>query len=597
MTLIKVIKNLKLKTKLILLYVFTILLPMVILSQAIINNSGNKIVNQTTQITQIDVKQLKRNISDLLNGYISISNQICYYDDILKTYLDVSKTYTVLDSLDAYNSYLKTISYYGVNGITGSVFLKVYFLNETLTQDINTFIFADDEIQKSTPYQKAIVADGNVAWGYIKASKRIYASRVLKDNTLKTIGVVSIEIPEERIYSLIQETSSLDKLIMICNDDGEVLTSNDTSLTGGVGSIGDKAFFLQAFKNDSVIFDYKDGGNYKVISETLKAGHQFPDWRIIALIPLDSLLSGAYKIRNTSLLICIAILSISGILFILSLNWIINRIKQLVDNMKMIKEGVFSTISDSGPHDEIGVLIDNFNKMAKSLNTLIHENYEVNLQVKDIALKKREAEIHALQSQINPHFLFNTLESIRMKLNNGVDLSEASAMIFNLAKILRMSLNWQGDISDLAKEISFTKYYLEINKGRYRDKFDYSINVPDNLLDCKVPKLIMQPIVENSIKYGLERKSRFGIISILIWEDEGRLIIEITDNGAGMDEETLSKLMREMQTPDEINGERSIGIKNVNNRIMLHYGSDYGLKIESIKDEGTKVTLTMPVEK
>jgi two-component system sensor histidine kinase YesM len=273
---------------------------------------------------------------------------------------------------------------------------------------------------------------------------------------------------------------------------------------------------------------------------------------------------------------------------------ITNRIKRLEQKMKKVKDGQFETMKSVGANDEIGGMIDNFNLMVTSLKQLIYENYEVKIQMTDIALKKREAELYALQSQINPHFLFNTLESIRMKIYNGDDIQEASSMIFNLSKILRISLNWQGEIISLSREIEFTKYYLQINKGRYKDKLEYVVSIPDELSKYKILKLIVQPIVENALKHGIEQKSKNGIIRINAYESEDKLIIEISDNGAGMDSAKLEQIQHEISTTETLKSEGSIGIKNVNDRMVLYYGKEFGLKINSVKDEGTQVKLHLP---
>jgi two-component system sensor histidine kinase YesM len=588
------LKNLKLKTKFLFLYLLTILLPLFIVSQTVIYISGNKIVDQATLITQENAKQLNRNITNLLRNYIDMSNRMCYYDNALKSYLSTSRKYNdVIENIDAYDAYLKMISYYGINGSNASAFLKVYFLNTTLIQDMNTFVFADEEVRKLPPYETAAEAKGALAWGYLRDSGRIYASRLFKDELLQPIGVVSIEIPEDKIYSLLQESNFREKQVIVCDNNGQVLSSNDRSLVGC--SISGKEYFVQAIGKDGGIFDNREDGNYKVISESLNNGNQLPDWRIILRIPVDSLLTDANNVRNSVFLICILSLVASCILYILSLDRITNRLERVVRRMKNVKEGIFATIEDTGPNDEIGIMAGNFNSMVKSLERLIHENYEVNLQVKDMTIKKHEAELYALQSQINPHFLFNTLESVRMKLCSGGCSEEAAAMIFSLSKMLRMSLNWQGEIIPLEKELEFARYYLEINKGRYKDKMDYTLSIPQELLACKILKLTIQPIVENSIKHGLEKKSRFGTVSINAREEEGKLVIDIEDNGAGMDKDTLERLREEISSANEIKGGGSIGIKNVNDRLKLHYGKEYGLSIQSVENGGTVVTLRMPV--
>jgi Predicted signal transduction protein with a C-terminal ATPase domain len=251
--------------------------------------------------------------------------------------------------------------------------------------------------------------------------------------------------------------------------------------------------------------------------------------------------------------------------------------------MKGVKEGKFLTIKNNDVNDEIGEMTINFNFMVEGLKQLIHENYEVNLKMKDTEIKKKEAELYALQSQVNPHFLFNTLESIRMGLQNKED-AETAGVIFHLSKIFRKSLNWQGDIITLSEEIEFVRNYLEIQKYRFKNKINYEIDIPESFLSYTIPKLIIQPIVENAIKHGIERKWGNGNVGISAAIQDSRLSISVKDDGVGINEEALTKIRNELYENSEMKKTGSIGLRNVNNRIILHCGTDFGLKIFSEKN-------------
>lgn len=589
-----VIRNIKLKGKLIILYLVTIFIPLVIVMEIIVNISSIKVINQTTKITQESSKQISRNIQDLMKQYANISDSICYFNPLLKKMLSPNTKYNdVIASIDAYRDYLQNFSMLDFGTNNQHVILKIYFLNETLLQDRNTFFYVDDDVKQMIEYKKAVDADGALTWGFDKKTGKVFLSRIMKDDDLSNIGVVSIEIPESKFYSLLNETSSSEKLIMIADNEGTIVSSNNRSLLGN--TLQDKSFFYQYENKRNAIFDFKEDGSYKVIMDTFSENDSIPQWKVVTMIPLDRLLNEGNKIKFTGFLICMACLMFSCIVFITVLDRITDRIKKLVSKMQGVKEGQFSTIEEIPNSDEIGIMAHNYNLMVEGLQRLIHENYESNIQMQEIMIKKREAELYALQSQIKPHFLFNTLESIRMKLHNGSDSAEISSMVLNLSIILRKSLDWKGDIILLSEELELLRCYLQIQKSRYKDKLDFTLAISPEISDLKIPKLILQPLVENAVKHGIERKIQQGMIGINGHISEEKLVLVVEDDGVGMDGETLTKIINELKEPGFLKKTGSLGFKNINDRIKLYYGNAYGIQIESTLSKGTKVTVTLPV--
>jgi two-component system, sensor histidine kinase YesM len=282
-------------------------------------------------------------------------------------------------------------------------------------------------------------------------------------------------------------------------------------------------------------------------------------------------------------------------IFIISLNRITARIKALVKKMQSSRNGEFSIIEDAGATDEIGVLTKSFNRMIENLQKSIIENYEVNLTLKDITIKKREAELYALQSQINPHFLFNTLESIRMGLHNKGD-QETSSVVLSFSKLFRHLLNWEGELVALEEEIELVERYLNIQQYRFQDRITYQIEFPPDLKKTLIPKLTIQPLVENAVKHGIESIAGTGFISIkVVHSASDTMQIVVEDNGMGIPPVKLVAIQRELAS-EEMKKSGSIGLKNVHDRIVLHYGAGYGIAIEGNEPTGTRVTVRLPVQ-
>lgn len=238
--------------------------------------------------------------------------------------------------------------------------------------------------------------------------------------------------------------------------------------------------------------------------------------------------------------------------------------------------------------DEIGNLAGEFSQMAVKIDELINEVYKEKLIKMDMIVKQREAELNALQSQINPHFLFNTLDSIRM--HSMVDEKEkVSTMLTSLSKLFRYSINRGDEIVTIASELANVRDYIEIHKIRYGDLIAYRVDMPEPLLNCRVPKLILQPVIENAFIHGLKNKR--GALSLEVKgeaDENGNVSIIVCDDGCGIDEAKLEEINNSFLSA--VGGQtKSVGIRNVNERVKLYFGKQFGLFIESKKDAGTKV--------
>ncbi|HOM44047.1 MAG TPA: sensor histidine kinase, partial [Bacillota bacterium] len=263
--------------------------------------------------------------------------------------------------------------------------------------------------------------------------------------------------------------------------------------------------------------------------------------------------------------------------------------------MKKVERGNKHEDIELDRSDELGYLSESFNRMSKKIDYLVNRIYK-----EEIALK--EAEIKALQAQINPHFLFNTLENINwMAQLNGVP--EISETVSALAKLIDGSIGRGDRTISLREELEYIDNYMTVLKNRYEDRLEVIKILDEGLMDKKIPRLLIQPLVENAVKHGIGKSRRKGVIRLEAFREEGHIVFEVEDNGMGMTAEELEALNKRLQEDELIlegNGtapaRKSIGLENVNRRIKLLYGSSYGVKIESSYDEYTKVTVRIPDE-
>ncbi len=264
-------------------------------------------------------------------------------------------------------------------------------------------------------------------------------------------------------------------------------------------------------------------------------------------------------------------------------------IKKMEEIVKQYSKGNFDVKIHLSGKDEIAELGNVLNIMATQIRGLI----------KSITEKERQSkylELQTLMYQINPHFLYNTLDSINMLARKNNDL-QVAAMVTNLSRLFRLSLNHGMNIISIKEEIAHIIYYLKIQKFRFEEQLDWKVEVADEILECRIMAFIMQPIVENAIYHGIKSKNEHGFIMIKCAMKSGVLEIIIKDTGKGMDADTLEQLNRKMNDKICDRKERSgYGIWNVNQRIKIFYGERYGIKIESVLGYGTKVLITIPAE-
>ncbi|MGG1554897.1 sensor histidine kinase [Paenibacillus ferrarius] len=272
------------------------------------------------------------------------------------------------------------------------------------------------------------------------------------------------------------------------------------------------------------------------------------------------------------------------IAFIILMLRVTSPFKQLAKSMNKVGKGEFNTSVQIKGEDEMAMLGSNFNKMVHHLQNLINDLY-------DEQRRKQKAQFQALQAQINPHFLLNTLNSIKwMALLSGAE--HVSEMITKLGKLLNFTMRNEQEFVTLREELDYLQVYLSLQEIRYHDQITFSSTIPEPLLDCEMLKFTLQPAVENSILHG----NRFPLHIELIAEEQGdQLLISLQDNGVGMSEEKIQEVEATLHQPHaKFSG---IGIRNVNERIKLHYGSQYGMQISSKPDEGVHLQLMLPMKR
>ena len=330
---------------------------------------------------------------------------------------------------------------------------------------------------------------------------------------------------------------------------------------------------------DTVLTGTGNDGKLYSISRSEKTG-----WTVVDCTNVKELLSKSRQAQSVYVLTAIILVIVALLFSRFMARSITLPIQKLRDSMKKVQEGDFSVsdvVVDS--KNEIGSLTKSFDVMTHR----IHELMEQNVHEQE---EKRKSELKALQSQINPHFLYNTLDSI-IWMAEGKKNEEVVLMTASLARLLRQSISNEDEVVPIANEVEYARGYLTIQKMRYKDKLEFQIEVDSSILYIPLIKLVLQPIIENAIYHGLKYKESKGLLIVKGFMKDGNAVLQVIDDGVGMDADTLAHIYDRHKVNYHSNG---VGVYNVQKRLKLYYGDDYGITYESQKGNGTTATITIP---
>ncbi len=430
--------------------------------------------------------------------------------------------------------------------------------------------YKDDIIVSPSHVQNLV--DNEYKW-VISISKAI-----IDQKTGSVTGVMVIDLNYKYIENIC-ENAQLGKngyIYLIDNDKNIIYHPQQQLVYSGVKT----ELIDQMLKLDSTQTYLSDGSKDKIY---MKNYSSLTGWSAVGVVNTSELIKNKSSIINFYVfLAAIAILFASLIAIIIS-KAITRPVKMLENTMHKVEDGDFSIQSDIKLNNEIGHLSKTFNVMISKIKLLM-------ATAVSIEEEKRKNEIKALQAQINPHFLYNTLDTI-IWMSAGGKNEEVVEVTSALARLFRTSISEGDNLVPLGVEIENIRSYLTIQKMRYKDKLSYQVEIPDVLLSLKTPKLILQPIVENAVYHGIKMSPTGGEIRISASATETELTITVEDDGVGMSEEQIAKIFI---ADKHDHAGMGIGVINVNNRIKLCFGEDYGLSYHSKEGKGTRVDILIP---
>lgn len=574
-TLFDSLKNLKVKNQLIGMYIVVVIIPVLILGSFLTKRMCAMVMDRAINEASINTERIKERINETIKIASNVADRI-YVDDKVREIL-TTKYESCGEVVAAYNKET-TIqeclkNYSEIQGI------KIYANNETLLSSAN-FTYVTDEIKKESWYQNAALREDYLEWEYKydEVMKKNYLAliRPIHDKTNDLIGVLVININPERLQNIIKD-EPYDTLIAV---------NQEVIETKGDRKLLEKQLELLRQKQlqDNENCKIKEGTNYIILNAFSPMKTKQTSLEICMNMSIKSITSTTLAIIGSSLIIMIICIVVSGILIALFSKSFSERIILVKKEMHKVVMGDFNIRESIEGHDEIG-------ELYTDIYATVQEIYRAKVQKEELKRRQKEVEFEMLARQINPHFLYNTLETIRMKAycNGQVELARVVKL---LSKLMRRNLEVTERAVILQNEVDMMTDYLEIQKFRFGSRISYKIQADEDVMQLKILPLIIQPLVENAFVHGLEAKIGEGEIICTIKADE-ELIITVEDNGLGIEETRLKDLQMQLEEGSQrLKG--SFGLYNINQRIKLYYGKAYGIHIMSTFKQGTKVTLNLP---
>ena len=586
--LLKFYKNLSIRNKLALTLFAQILIPLVLIGYLSYKNSESIIKENSTNYSRDILNMIRLRLDDYLENLTKISQDLLYEDkiyDTLKRSSDSEDPLRQFEYESTVNSHLKMVVISRPEIRSLCIFAndgRAYYQDDNtkeagLRQDIPyPDMLERARLMKGKPYVHTVSENKKV--------KAIYLVRQINDrDDFKELGLLVMKIKTELLGEVYQGlTGNLQNIVILSPDMDLIAGRNSDDPTVYSGLLSDKI-------NGDAGERVDEGAGLFVSYITLKS----TGWKVAAYVALDELYKDANTLRRNIIMLCFIVILVLTVLTMFIAFDIVKPINQLVKGMKKVQAGESNVRVEVDRGDELGFLNKAFNEMSGEINHLVNWVYREQLT-------RKEAELKALQSQINPHFLFNTLEAINWlaQLNH---VPEIRNTVSDLSDLMEGSIGRDDRLITLKEEITYADKYISLQKRRFGDRLELIKNVQPEVEGIKIPRLLIQPLIENAVYHGIERIRGKGVITLNAVKRGNCVSIEVVDNGAGMEREELeqlnSRLSMDSGTYFKNLGDkksRSIGIENVNRRIKLFYGESYGLKIDSEAGKFTKAAVSIP---
>ena len=570
MRIVKWFKDLKFQGKLVIGYLVLALIPMLCVTWYTYFNIRSMLLEQSYDNVNNEVEKMQQNFSMLLEPCLTTSD-ILYIDASLSGYL--SQDY----SSDSYEE----MFYYIDQRITGICLInpsisriRFYSSNQTLPSD-NYYFFREDalseqERERTRKAQGTVVLNGTELQD---GKMHLCLDRLMNVYPQgKTESILSLEIEQDLMSDFVTVQDETEA-VYLTDSDGMILAASSPEKIGK-----NIAQWMPDWRTeDKIQTEFKEGGTDKIGISVASAYDSY----IVMVSDKEATLKNMKSVSGQMMALIFLSAAVVMASIVLYSRWLSHKVSKVMYAARKLGDGEFDYILEDMGKDEIGQIGDAFNLLNQRIQWLIRENYEKKI-------KLQSEELNLMQEQINPHFLYNALAAISaLALREGQ--GQTVKCVKYLADFYRISLNKGKQVLSIREELELLKNYLNIQKVRFGESIQVEYEVKKELLTLKTIKLLLQPLVENSIHHGRRSEEEILMIRVSIFLEGDRVCFSVEDNGNGIKQEKLEKLRGQLEQFEE-----GYGLKNVHNRVRFTYGEGYGVKIDSVSGVGTRVRVYIP---
>lgn len=594
--------SLSLQQKLIALYILIIIIPIIIFTSIYFRNVYDSAINdiriKNENALEIEQIHIKNNIETMRRTAQMVVSDMEFLD-----FVKNRNEANVNQLIDFKMNELSNVTRLQVNN-PAIENIRLYTSNPYITE-MWPILFKEKRIMKKPWREEVIHRNGMELWWFDQQTEDVL-ERLPSQNTSKISLLRELDYPKDEHLGVIEINMFLKnffpKMFGPMNDPESVYVVLDRDMNlirnyrdtffedEGINPETIKREFSKNKPKSMGSFQFENNATpYLVITAYIEDLEAY----MLNVISLESLYAETAKTRNIILSGIIFLMIVLSLFTYVLISLLLKKMYNLKDSMKRVEKGDFNIDVDIKGHDEIAELAFHFKSMLSKINSLIAD--KVNKQA-----TAKETELKALKTQIDSHFLYNTLENIKMmaEIEEKYEISDA---ITSLGEMMRYNLKWKNDFVVLDEELNYIKNYIDIMNLRLDGLLTLKIEVPKELLEQEVLKMSLQPIIENAVKHGIipNNLSKEGMITVKASYVDGSAIIDIKDNGVGMSPAQCKLLNTRIQSDQENQYESSktgngIGVKNVNERIKLYYGEGFGVSVTSVEGESTVVTVAIP---
>lgn len=577
--------NLSVKKKMMITFGIVVILPILFVGIFLTTRMKAMALEQSMDELHAEVDRVSNQVNDLVSFVMTLQNEAIaepkLFDIIHRDY------HTTYEIVEDYRDFTRFLDYESTYGSIAD--MRIYVDNQSLLNNMD-FMVADEGVKDSWWFKQAMVNEGqHLAWFHRDTIKQ-------KDYLMVTKGFTTSKGVQAVMMTLI-DLNSLGNIlkdevhdVYILDQAGYILANNERIVVGQTlyDHLG-----LYVINKDEEWRDFVFGEKSQLIKKELNFSSLRQPLYVFATIPLNQVLASANDASRLGM--TIIIISIIGtiILIYLSSDLLTRRLNKLITDMGHVAKGNFQHVEVYDSKDEFGLVSKHLFDMSQSLETLIEENTFMHQKERDYMLAREQMKFDVLSSQVNPHFLFNVLESIRMKAFVSGE-REIAEVVKLLGQSFRRNLEISSDLVSLQEEVEFVEHYFKIQKFRFEERIDYMIAVDPMCYDYNILPMLIQPIIENAFVHGLESAQAGGRIELHVKAVDDRIRIEIIDNGVGIGDRILAQFNKGFIEHSK-KGRRHIGLNNIAQRIEYYYKGEGSMTISRPEVGGTQVTMLVPL--